>query len=389
MLVAHFADLHFGHKHTAWIADAFGAGITKAAALGCEAAVLAGDTFDDFIHLHHPAVAQVIRLVCQLADTMPVLILQGTYSHDRPGCLEVFRHLEAKHPIHVATATGMVALTLAGQWEPTAELLPNHRALFYTLPSLNPAEVRANDGTASVAAKVVEACEGWAPISRAAQSAGVPTILVSHGTVNGCVTESRNAMVSPDHEFTTGTLFASGASAIMLGHIHKEQEWTNAAGQRIGYSGSICTLVYGHDGTTGLKVWNVRPGEADTTIYPIPARKLIELDFDGRPDMAVIASRLGDMPGAYVRVRYQVDEEHRTTVDRKALEEMLTAAGAAEVKVEGRINPVIRSRAAGIVDTPSVADKLKRWCSLTNTPAEPLLQRLAMLQSGTHPGARA
>lgn len=385
--IAHFADLHVGHKHTAWIDEALAVAIPKAAELGCQVGVLAGDTFDDFIYLHHPAVGVAIRRVRQLADLMPVLILQGTYSHDRPGCLDVFRHLDTKHPIHVATETGIVALTFDGKWEPTGAVQPNHAALFYTLPSLNPAAVRANDASASVSQVVIDTCAGWEPVSRAAQAARIETILVSHGTVNGCVTESRNAMVSPDHEFTTGTLFSSGASAILLGHIHKEQEWTNERGQRIGYSGSICTLVYGHDGKTGLKVWEVEPTSASTAIYDVPARKMIELDFDGRPDMAVVASRLPDMAGAFVRLRYQIDEEHRAVVDRKALEEMVYAAGAEDVKIEGRINPVVRSRAPGIVATPTIADKLKRYCQLSDIPADPLLPLLAMLESGTQPGA--
>jgi exonuclease SbcD len=32
-------------------------------------------------------------------------------------------------------------------------------------------------------------------------------------------------MAGFDHEFTTGSLFAAGAQAVLLGHIHRHQLW--------------------------------------------------------------------------------------------------------------------------------------------------------------------
>lgn len=396
MKAAHFSDLHYGHTHTAWIDQAFEDAIESAIDDDCEVAVLSGDSFDASIQLHNPAVHLLIARVRRLAEVMPVLILQGTFSHDRPGCLDVFKAIGTEHPVYVADETQAVAYGTYG-WLPISDAdaldwlairSRDTRAVFYAIPSLNPAELKANDSSAKIGDSIRALCEHWAPLSLAARGMGIPTVLVSHGTVNGCVTESRNAMVSQDHEFGTATLFSAEASAVMLGHIHKHQSWERD-GRRIAYPGSICKLVYGHSGGTGWLCWDVRADRADFSLRDVPCRKLIELAYDGAPDMADIAAKLAEMPGAFVRLRYQLDEEHRASVDAASLKEMLLAAGAAEVKVEGRINPVVRSRAAGIAEKSSLPEKVEKWCELTNTPAGPLLARLAMLEAGQQPGARA
>ena len=56
---------------------------------------------------------------------------------------------------------------------------------------------------------------------------------------------------------------------------------------------------------------------------------------------------------------------------------------AAETKLEGRIVPVVRTRAAGISRLPRLADKLRAWARVTDVNAEPLLMRLAELGEHT------
>ena len=93
MRIAHFSDLHYCAKHLRWVDAAFGFAIAHAKKNGAEVAVISGDSFDAAISLHEPAVTAFIRRVKELAESMPVLILQGTHSHDRPGCLAPLRAL--------------------------------------------------------------------------------------------------------------------------------------------------------------------------------------------------------------------------------------------------------------------------------------------------------
>jgi DNA repair protein SbcD/Mre11 len=119
---------------------------------------------------------------------------------------------------------------------------------------------------------------------------------------------------------------------------------------------------------------------ASAELVPTPSRRMLCIDFDGPPDMERLAKFAADSGDAFVRVRWQVDEEHRQSVDRAAIEAMF--AHAPGVKIEPRILPVVRSRAEGISLETSVDAKLARWCELTDVQASPLLERLQLLESG-------
>ena len=111
MRIAHFSDLHFGSRTLAEADRCFGAAIDRAAALGVDAAVISGDATDHALDLHAPAARRLVTQVRRLADHCPVLLLQGTYSHEPPGTLGIFRALGGRHPIHVAEGIGQVVLT--------------------------------------------------------------------------------------------------------------------------------------------------------------------------------------------------------------------------------------------------------------------------------------
>src|SRR5690606_29500667 len=97
-----------------------------------------------------------------------------------------------------------------------------------------------------------------------------------------------------------------------------------------------------------------------------PSRRNVEFVFEGPPDLDEIRSRLSECVGAHVRVRYAVDEEHKQTVDRKAIQQLLVQA--AEVKIEGRICIVQRQRARGI-SSQTMIEKLATWGVVTDTQA--------------------
>ena len=103
------------------------------------------------------------------------------------------------------------------------------------------------------------------------------------------------------------------------------------------------------------------------------------VDFDGPPDMARLAEIAASSTDKFVRVRWQVDEEHRQSVDRDAIAALFS--GASELKVEARILPVTRSRAQGISLETTVERKLERWCELTEVTSAPLLERFQLLEA--------
>jgi exonuclease SbcD len=164
----------------------------------------------------------------------------------------------------------------------------------------------------------------------------------------------------------------------MLGHIHRAQQWERE-GRVVAYPGSIGRFHYGEIGAKGYLQWQVSPGEAVATQVKTPASETVCIDFDGPPDMAKLAEIAADAAHKFVRVRWTVNEEHRQLVDREAIEALFI--GSAEVKLEARVLPAVRSRAEGISRAATLSEKLGRWCELTGVDANPLLDSLSMLQN--------
>ena len=398
--IAHFSDLHYGPKNLIEADRCFGTAIDMAMASGVQAAVLSGDSTDHALDLHSPAAERLVAQVRRLADHCPVLMLQGTFSHEPPGTLSIFKSLGGRYPVHVADQIGQVALMPNGCWQVSEgwrfDVLPDGlMTLFSCVPTVNKAAVAATVGAGAAAAAVGEhlalLLAGFAESHRRAQSLAVPSIGVSHGTVFGCLSEHGVPMAGFDHEFTTGALFAAEAQAFMLGHIHRHQAWDcdgRHGRQRIAYAGSIGRFHYGEDGDKGWLLWEVGASSAVCTLQPTPARRTVDIVFDGKPDINALRDALAqqDVAGAFVRVRWTVADEDRHEVNHEAIQQALGAA--AEVKLEGRIVPVVRTRAAGISQLVSLEQKITAWAQVTGVTAAPMLACLADL-AGEQPSVIA
>lgn len=389
--VAHFSDLHYSAKHLEEADRCFSQAVDRAIALRVDVAVISGDATDHALEVHAPAVERLARKVRRLAEHCPVLMLQGTYSHEPPGTLALFRLLGGRYTVCVADQISQVALTPDGQWIASEgwrfEHLPcDVQAVFFCVPTVNKATVAATVGAASAAEAVGEQLglllAGFAPINQSARATGVPTLGASHGTVFGCVTEHGVPMAGFDHEFTTATLFDAQTQAFLLGHIHRHQGWEQE-GRLIAYPGSIGRFHYGEQGEKGFLLWEVGADRATYTLEATPARRTVDLCFDGKPDLDAIRAAVTDqaIAGAFVRVRWSIPDEDRHEVDRAAILQVLSCAE--EVKLEGRVLPVVRTRAAGITQAASLADKVRAWARATEAKPDPLLACLERLQTGT------
>jgi len=400
--VAHLSDLHYGPRHLEEADRCFSAAVDRAIELAVDVAVISGDATDHALDLHAPSVLRLLAQVRRLADHCPVLMLQGTWSHEPPGTLSVFRLLGSRHRVFVADRIGQVALMactssqdttssgapaadpwLASEGVRFTAVPPGARALFTCIPSINKAAVAASVGATAAAQAQGEQLawllQGYAGIHGAARAVGVPTLAVSHGTVFGCVTEHGVPMAGFDHEFTTGALFSAGAQAFLLGHIHRQQTWTRGEGgqrQCIAYAGSIGRFHHGEQGDKGFLAWELGPDGVDCSLQPTPARRTLDIVFEGRPDLEQLreAVQANELAGVSVRVRWTVGDEDRHQVDRGAIERALS--GAADVRLEGRIVPVVRTRAPGISQLASLADKVRAWARATEVHVPPLLECL-------------
>jgi exonuclease SbcD len=396
--IAHFSDLHYG---TATLDEAdrcFAAAIDRAIAERVDMAVISGDATDHGLDLHAPATARLLAQVRRLAEHCPVLMLQGTFSHEPPGTLAVFRLLGARHPVHVADRIEQVALTYDGQWIASdgwrfERIAPDARVLLSCVPTINKAQVAVAAGATEAAQAAGEhlaaLLAGFAPLNRQAREHGAATAMVAHGTLFGSINEHGVPMAGFDHEFSTGAIFAADAQAAMLGHIHRHQQWmrTGDSGKQcIAYAGSIGRFHYGEEGDKGFLLWRVSANHADCTLAPTPARRTVDILFEGKPDLEELRAAIEahDIAGAHVRVRWTVADEDRQSVDRAAMTRML--ADAAHLKLEGRVIPVVRARVPGIAQLGTLADKVRAWAHLTGVDPAYVLESLETMQRETPAG---
>src|SRR5438105_8733396 len=389
MRVAHFSDLHYAGATVSEVDRCFTFAVDAAIARGVDCAVNSGDSTDHALEVHAPAVEALARNIRRLADCCPVLMLHGTFSHEPPGALNVFRLLGGRFRVHVADRLQQVALIEDGCWQEShgwrfEQIPPSARAVFSCVPTVNKAvvaaTVSATEAAVAVGEQLTTLLQGFAPSNAAARAGGVPTIGVSHGTVYGCVTEHGVPMAGFDHEFTTGSLFGAKAQAFMLGHIHKHQ-WWEQDGRMIAYAGSIGRLHYGEQGDKGFLIWRVEAKCVRFELIATPAKRTVEISFNGMPDLEELQqiARTNDVTGAFVRVRWTMPDEDRHEVDRSAIQDIFGAA--AEVKLEGRVISIARARPAAISQEASIATKLAVWARLVEAKPEPLLACLEALQT--------
>ncbi len=393
--IAQSSDLHYSEKNLVEADRCFGFAVDEAIRRGAEVAVISGDSTDHALDVHSPAVERLAWQVRRLADHCPVLMLQGTYSHEPPGTLAIFRLLGGRYGVHVADRIGQVALLSTGTWRESdgwrfdglRNGLPDDaRAIFTCVPTVNKATVAASVGAADAAValgqELAALLAGYAAINQAARQAQVPTVGVSHGTVTGCITEHGVPMAGFDHEFTSGALFAAQAQAFMLGHIHRHQHWEQD-GRIVAYAGSIGRFHHGEQGDKGFVLWDVDAAAVRFEHVPTPARRTVDLFFDDKPDIERIEAAMQEerLQGACVRVRWTIADEERHEVDREAIKRALS--GVADVQMEGRIVPIVRSRAEGISRCVSLSAKVRAWAAVTGAKAEPLLADLERLSHQT------
>src|SRR6202521_1906780 len=150
--LGHFSDLHYaGGANFGEVHRCFSFAVDEAIRRGIECAVISGDSTDHALDVHAPAVEALAGNVRRLADHCPVIMLQGTFAHELPGTLNIFRLLGGRYPIFVAARLQQVALLPRWQWQASNgwrfEGVPDGAlALFSCVPTVNKAVVAAACG---------------------------------------------------------------------------------------------------------------------------------------------------------------------------------------------------------------------------------------------------
>ncbi|OPY64152.1 MAG: Nuclease SbcCD subunit D [Syntrophorhabdus sp. PtaU1.Bin002] len=356
--------------------------------------VIAGDLYDEGVQLGSPASLAAINFVYRCGNVAPTIIIRGTTSHDAEGSISVLNILKTIYPVFATDWIEQVALinqygNLGFALLDSNETIPPPIAIISTLPSVNKANLMATlsgsvaDTSRETIDLVRDVLQGWGVVNERARHAGIPTILVGHGTVTGSQLSTGQTMAGKDLEYTTGDLKLAAADLNLLGHIHKAQSWGNTF-----YSGSITRLNYGETEEKGFYIHEIKynvmptghvPFLAESRFIETPARTMKTKQPEGLPGIEVVDDV---QQGELVRICYEINEEDVGKVDEQAIIEAAMAKGAADVKIEKTIIPTVRVRAEGISRLHTLEQKLLKWAETTDTSiTKEIAEKLALLES--------
>lgn len=181
---------------------------------------------------------------------------------------------------------------------------------------------------------------------------GYPVVLMTHFSIGGATLPtglSTDLLREPVLDLAA--LEAIGFDAIVAGHIHKPQELATTPDEPnmpIFYVGSPLPLNFGEadyeHGVWILDGWEQRLTNGGVVhgfapeFVPLPSRPFVKLDVDG--DRLAAGLGLGDLAsidGAFVKLRYSVDETQARRIDHAALTQGLEQAGAYRIWIDQSI----------------------------------------------------
>lgn len=344
------ADLHIGaghaHRQDA-LADQRGM-LAKIVELAVDRDVdgllIAGDVF----HRPRPTPPELhaFRTFCLLlvkAD-IPALAITGNAGHDlvnsdEPSALELFKsYIRVSRTPETFRFAGIDVVTLPST--------PVHR-LAATLGVTDRAEANT-----LAAEHLVNAAETLKPAN------GDPSVLLAHWSVTGA--SLPNGLPVEDlHEpiLDLGALEALGFDAIVLGHIHRPQQFGPPTMSHAFYCGSPMTLDFGEAGVEH-GVWILDFAAYRPEFVPLPGRDFVTIDIDLADDNWWTNQPVDD---AVVRVRIKATEDHWRRYDIGALRRHLDDNYAHRCTIVPNITREERPRVEGITESLTPADAVSLW----------------------------
>ena len=352
---------------------------TDIAARGVDLVLHAGDVYERrSTPRERAAVADWLRRV---ADVAPVLLVRG--NHDALGDLPLMSRLRARHPIVVEEACGV---HLIGGVAVAAVAWPRKGELLARLGPVSPE--RTSAGALEALRDVLSG------LGHELDQHALPRLLLAHAMVRGSVTSAGQPLVGCDMELGLEDLALVRADLVVLGHIHKGQEWTHDD-VPIVYPGSPRRTAYGECEEKGYLLVTIEQDRGaarrvswERITTPATPMLLVEATFrDG--ELVAIPLDRDSVTGAEIRLRYGTASDTRDAARRAALAQRTAwlDAGATCVKVEESVDAAVRSRAPEIAEARTLEEKLRvcwrmRGADLGQEREARLLDRLRELEQG-------
>lgn len=204
-------------------------------------------------------------------------------------------------------------------------------------------------------------------------------ILVGHWSVEGAALPT-GIETSQLHEpvLPLDAVADSGFRIAAFGHIHKPQVLAKEPGV-VFYTGSPQVCDWGEAGFEhGVWLYD-SAGAGALKFQPVEDRPFLTIDLDAAKYLEAGPALVEGIAveGAFVRVKYECDEEQARRIDHGALRASLTACGARKVVLRPKVSRAARARVAAVEQGISEDAAFDLWLHSLETdpgPAEPLVE---------------
>ena len=368
MKILHSADIHYppsGNGKEAAL-ESLDTLLFKGADEHVDLFVIAGDLFDRAIPNTGsgglPALQDSIK---NLLLTAPVVVVEGTPTHDIPGCYDIFQDINAAHNFTIIkpglkyflSGEKEESLISSSPWEGMDRLLilgcpePTKTWLLANREAMSPAA--ANEAMREEMRKLLL---GYGAIRK--KYPDMPCIFVYHGMVAGAKM-CNGQILQGGLSIGKDDLALVGADYYALGHIHLAQTVGDLPAY---YPGSAYPVDWGELDQKGFNLVEIKaPGE--TTVkrvdYPHPPRKKITIDFENHNNLLDDHDYKGYQTWIEITISKKAVD---SGFDPKILEKLILENDAEPgSKVTLSIIPTETVRVKGIAKAKRLRDKVKMY----------------------------
>lgn len=400
MRILHTADIHACKEHEAEVMKSLGEINSYIDENPVDLAAIAGDWWDATVQ--NTAQGGLDRFLGQLqmiADKTPVVMVEGTPSHDVDGSLDVIKRIQSKKGITILEP-GVPYFLMAEKVVTRENLFRDASLLILGIPEPRKKYLLVN-GTAgksdteeAVRAAMHQLCFQLAAIRK--QYAYLPCLVVYHGEVAGTTLQNDQTVErGTGIAITIDDLADIGADFYHLGHIHKPQQVGTLPAY---YSGSVYAKNFGETHKPGCNLVEIDGSKIYDPGRPINlfSTHITRIDFS-HPQNLKIDAKLGDtfdvneIKGRRVWVELSCTKEEQALVDvDKILSDIMKNGAVPGSRVTVVVKATETVRAAEITGTSiTPTKKFEIWAEQSNVEVtESLVSKIKTIEDESeHSGA--
>jgi exonuclease SbcD len=390
MKILHTADWHLREKDIDEAEKCLNFLVETARSEKVDLIINAGDTFDSQeIKLDSKAARLAVRIVSELADIAPVVIIIGTSSHDGKSP-EILQFAKGIFPVHVSAVPEQVYFIKDGNAFRESGEGYSPQAIITMIPQPAKQFFQTNSGIADSDQEIGQAMSGlFSGFGVQAEGFDCPHILIGHFNMSGAMLSNGQVRTGMDIEVSVEQMMFARPDIVCLGHIHKSQR----LGAHTYYSGSLYHQNWGELEAKGFFIHEFIEEELTSSRFiETPAKKLLRLQEDftadvGHMELDAVLYSYGreELSGAYIRCDFTVWQDQAEEIDKEKIKEFFLSAGTLDVDIRIIRVPRQNVRSEAVLKADRLRDKIQKMAELKGEQVEWSVLMKAELLEDTMP----